>query len=160
MSILHPLMEKQCCELGKEKPDSVPRARGTSRPKMGKPTVLLTSAKVTQERVDYSTNKPVTVREYTTNSSVHFSDNQPLKRVLAASSKHTPLHIHIMKFLLLHVGAQSNSWDYSSYPLHASSYTLLVGHWKISVHISQASLRPLLTEVPAALEAPRPLIFH
>ena len=25
-----------------------------------------------------------------------------------------------MKCLLLHVGAQSNSWDYSSYPLHAS----------------------------------------
>jgi len=56
-----------------------------------------------------------------------------------------------MKCLLLHVGAQSNSWDYSSYPLHASSYTLPVGHWKISAHITQASLCPLLTEVPAAL---------
>ena len=40
-----------------EKPDSVPRARGTSRPKMVKPTVLLTGAKVTQEKVDYSTDK-------------------------------------------------------------------------------------------------------
>jgi len=49
--------KKQCWELGKEKPDSVPWARGTSRPKMGKPTVLLTGAKVVQERVDYSTDK-------------------------------------------------------------------------------------------------------
>jgi len=50
-------VKKKCCKLGNEKPDSVPRARGTPRPKMGKPTVLLTAAKVTQERADYSTNK-------------------------------------------------------------------------------------------------------
>ena len=49
--------KKQCWEQGKEKPDSVPRARRTSRPKMGKPTVLLTGAKVTEVRVDYSTDK-------------------------------------------------------------------------------------------------------
>ena len=30
---------------------------GTSRPKISKPTVLLTGAEVTQERVDYSTDK-------------------------------------------------------------------------------------------------------
>jgi len=47
--------KKQCWELGKEKPDSVPRGRGTSQLKMVKLTVL--GAKVTQKRADYSTDK-------------------------------------------------------------------------------------------------------
>ena len=47
------IVEKTVLGTGKGEARFSSRARGTSRPKMGKPTVLLTGAKVVQERVDY-----------------------------------------------------------------------------------------------------------